>query len=139
MTLFDPTTGAPIPGNNLANANTGISPQALALLNYYPACNVNCSSTDPTVYNYQTISNAGSNNIAINTRYQRQLGQQTGGSPFGRFGGAGGGGRGQRQNANAPPVLRQNINAPTTTRTRPATCATSSCRSAAPLTAMAVR
>ncbi len=107
--LYDPVTGLPIPGNNLAHSTAGISPQALALLNYYPACNVNCTSTDPTVYNYQTISNAGANNIAINSRYQRQLGQQTGGSPFGRGGGGGGGRRGQ--NPNLPPVLRQNINA----------------------------
>ncbi len=110
VALYDPVTGAPIPGNNLANSTSGISPQALALLNYYPACNVNCTSTDPTVYNYQTVSNAGSNNTAINTRYQRQLGQQTGGGPFGGGGGGGGGRRGGG-NANQPPVLRQNINA----------------------------
>ncbi len=108
VSLFDPATGMPILGNNLRNSTVGISPQALALLNYYPQCNINCGSNDPTVFNYQTISNAGSNNVAINTRYQRQLGQQTGGGPFGGFGG--GGGRGGR-NSNAPPVLRQNINA----------------------------
>jgi hypothetical protein len=110
VTLFDPTTGTTngpkVSGNIIAPS--AISPQALALLNYYPQCNINCSSTDPTVYNYQTISNAGSNNTALNFRYQRQLGQQTG-TPFGR--GGGGGGRGQRPNPNAPPVLRQNINA----------------------------
>lgn len=113
VSLFDPQTGMPIPSNNLRNSTVGISPQALALLNYYPQCNINCGSNDPTVFNYQTISNAGANNIAINTRYQRQLGQQTGGGPFGGFGGFGGGGRGGGggRNANAPPVLRQNINA----------------------------
>ena len=115
VSLFDPATGLPIPGNNLRNSTVGISPQALALLNYYPQCNINCGSNDPTVYNYQTISNAGSNNTAINTRYQRQLGQQTGGGPFGGFGGGGGGGGrgggGGGRNSNAPPVLRQNINA----------------------------
>ena len=113
VSLFDPATGMPIPGNNLRNSTIGISPQALALLNYYPQCNINCGSNDPTVFNYQTISNAGANNVAINTRYQRQLGQQTGGGPFGGFGGGGGrgGGGGGGRNANAPPVLRQNINA----------------------------
>ena len=112
VSLFDPATGLPIPGNNLRNSTVAISPQALALLNYYPQCNINCGSNDPTVFNYQTISNAGSNNVAINTRYQRQLGQQTGGGPFGGFGGGGGrGGGGGGRNSNAPPVLRQNINA----------------------------
>lgn len=108
VTLYDPVTGAPVPGNNLASASGGISPEALALLNYYPACNVNCGSTDPTVYNYQTISNAGSNNIAINSRYQRQLGKQTAGGPFGGFQRAGGG---RGQNANQKPVLHQSVNA----------------------------
>ena len=108
VSLIDPKTGLPIAGNNLANSTVGFSPAALALLNYYPACNINCRSTDPTVYNFQTISNAGSNNVAINSRYQRQLGKATPGGPFGR---GGGGPRGQRQSQNAPPVLRQNINA----------------------------
>ncbi len=107
VTLYDPTTGQPIVGNNLANGTLPISPQAMALLNYYPLCNINCSSTDLSTYNYQTVSNAGNNNVAINARYQRQLGQQTGQGPFGR----GGGGLRQRGNQNAPPVLRQNINA----------------------------
>ena len=109
VSLYDPATGLPVSNNNLANASTPISPQALALLNYYPLCNINCDSTDPTVYNYQTISNAGSNNVAINTRFIRQLGQGAG-TPFGGFGGGRGGGGGGR-NSNAPPVLRQNINA----------------------------
>ncbi len=110
ITLIDPKTGLPISGNNLANATIPISLQALALLNYYPACNINCASTDPTVYNFQTISNAGANNVAINARYQRQLGKATGG-PFGGRGGGGGGQRGQRQAANQKPTLRQSINA----------------------------
>ncbi|WP_089843001.1 TonB-dependent receptor [Granulicella pectinivorans] len=108
VTLYDPATGLAIPGNKLSNGTTPISAQALALLNYYPAPNI--QTTDPTAYNYQTISNAGSNNIAINTRYQRQLGQALPpGSRFGRGGGGGGRGAGG-QNRNAPPVLRQNFN-----------------------------
>jgi len=113
--LFDPATGQLIPTNNLAQASIPISPQAMNLLNFYPLCNINCSSTNLSTYNYQTVSNAGSNNVAINARYQRQLGAQTGTGAFGRRGGGGGGGgqrgAGQRQNPNAPPVLRQNINA----------------------------
>jgi hypothetical protein len=115
VTIYNPVTGQPFQNNQIPMCSTTITqacitPQAMNLLNnYYPLPNINALSTDPTVLNYQTISNAGSNNVAINTRYQRQLGQQTAGGPFGGRGG--GGGRGQRQNANAPPVLRQNINA----------------------------
>lgn len=110
VTLYDPKTGLPIPGNKLSNGTTPVSAQALALLNYYPAPNI--QTTDPTAYNYQTLSNAGSNNIAINTRYQRQLGKAQAGS-MGRFGGGGGGrggGGGNGGGGNAPPVLRQNFN-----------------------------
>jgi trimeric autotransporter adhesin len=103
--LYDPKTGQPIPGNNLANATVPISPQALALLNYYPAPNLAVPADDPTAPNYQTISNAGSNNIAVNTRFIRTIGQAVGG-PFGRFGGGGG----RRSGTNAKPTLRQNIN-----------------------------
>jgi hypothetical protein len=102
--LYDPVTGLPIPGNKLASASVPISPVAQALLNYYPAPNIPLNAQG---YNYQTISNAGNNNVAINTRYVRTLGSSPGG--FGGFGrGGGGGGRGG--NPNAPPVLRQNIN-----------------------------
>jgi hypothetical protein len=109
VTLYDPKLGTPIAGNNLANASIPISPVALALLNYYPAPNL--ATTDPTASNYQTDTNAGNNNVAINTRYVRTLGQATN-TPFGAFGGGrggGGGGRGQN-NASTKPTLRQNIN-----------------------------
>ena len=106
VTLYNPTTGQPIPGNNLANDTLPISPQATALLGYYPEPNIRLSNG----YNYQTISNAGNNNFNLNARYVRTLGQAAN-TPFGRFGGGGGGG-GRRNggNTNAPPSLRQNIN-----------------------------
>ena len=106
VTLYDPTTGQPIPGNNLAHASVPMSPQALALLAYYPEPNI----TPTALGNYQTVSNAGSNNFNLNARYVRTLGQAAN-TPFGRFGGGGGGG-GRRNggNSNAPPSLRQNIN-----------------------------
>jgi len=103
--LYDPVTGQPIAGNNLANASLPISPQALAVLNYYPLPNIPLT---PEGDNYQIVSNAGNNNFNLNTRYVRTLGQATN-TPFGRFGG-GGGGRRNGGNTNAPPSLRQNIN-----------------------------
>ena len=102
--LYDPTTGTTTGPLISQNKVTAISPTALALLNeYYPAPNI---PTNAQGYNYQTISNAGSNNVAINTRYVRTLGGSTA-TPFGNFGG-GGGGRGGR--TSGPPSLRQNIN-----------------------------
>jgi trimeric autotransporter adhesin len=104
--LYDPKTGQPIVGNKLSNASVPVSPQAVALLNYYPEPNI---PVNVQGYNYETVSNAGNNNFAINSRYIRTLGQATN-TPFGRFGGGAGGGGGRRGNANAPPTLRQNIN-----------------------------
>ncbi len=112
--IYNPSTGAlittPLP---LCGANNQpqpcISTQAAQILSspgYYPLPNIPTDPTDPTAYNYQTISNAGSNNIAINTRYTRSLGP-AGSTPFGQRGA--GGQRGQ--NRNQKPVLRQSINA----------------------------
>jgi len=99
QTLYDPKTSLPIPGNNLKNAQTPISPQALALLSLYPAPNV--PNAGP-LNNYQTVTNAGSNATTAALRYVRNFGQAGG---FGR-----GGGGGRQQAANAPKTLRQNIN-----------------------------
>ncbi len=84
QTLYDPATGLPIPGNNLKNALTPISPQALALLNFYPAPNV--PNAGP-LNNYQTVTNAGQNGTQASLRYVRNFGQAGG---FGRGGGGGG-------------------------------------------------
>jgi len=104
VTIYDPTTGLPVAGDNLANATTPISPQALALLQYYPAPNIPVNAQG---YNYETISNAGNNVVALNTRYVRTLGGNSG-SPFAMFGGGGGGRRGGA--SNGPATLQQNIN-----------------------------
>jgi trimeric autotransporter adhesin len=96
QTLYDPATRLPIPGNNLKNAQTPMSPQALALLSYYPAPNIPDSGP---LNNYQTVTNAGQNATTAALRYVRNFGQSAG---FGRGGG--------RQAANAPKTLRQNIN-----------------------------
>lgn len=109
--LYDPATGQPLLNNNLANSSVPISPQATALLGYYPEPNITPapSVTGQNYYNYQTISNAGNNNFNLNARYVRTLGQAAN-TPFGRFGGGGGGSRRNGGNTNAPPSLRQNIN-----------------------------
>jgi hypothetical protein len=101
QTLYDPKTGLPIPGNNLKNSLSPISPQAQALLNFYPAPNVPNAGA---LNNYQTVTNAGQNATTAALRYVRNFGQS---NNFGRRGG--GGGR-QQQAANAPKTLRQNIN-----------------------------
>jgi hypothetical protein len=102
VTIYDPATGRAVAGDNLANATTPLSPQALALLQYYPAPNI---PTNVEGYNYETITNAGNNVVAVNTRYVRTIGGK-GGSPFGMFGGGG-----QRGGAsNGPATLQQNIN-----------------------------
>ncbi|HUZ94195.1 MAG TPA: carboxypeptidase-like regulatory domain-containing protein, partial [Edaphobacter sp.] len=95
QTLYDPATGQPIPGNNLKNASTPISPQALALLNFYPAPNVPNAGLRN---NYQTVTNAGQNSTTAALRYVRNFGQSGFGSMF------------RRQAANAPKTLTQNIN-----------------------------
>ena len=106
ITLYDPVTGAALLNNNLANASVPISQTALNLINaYYPLPNIAANAQGN---NYQTITNAGNNSVAINTRYVRTLGSSTN-TPAGRFGGGGGGGR-RNGNSNAPPSLRQNIN-----------------------------
>jgi hypothetical protein len=120
VTLYDPTTGLPF-GCSAGQTNCAtniipairISQQALNLLNQniYPLPNL--TTTDPTANNYQTISNAGSNSIILNARYNRSFGGGTQ-TPFGNFGGGGGGGGrrggGNGGNANTPPVLRQSMN-----------------------------
>jgi hypothetical protein len=96
QTLYDPVTGQPIPGNNLKNASIPISPQALALLNYYPAPNVPNAGL---LNNYQTVTNGGQNSTSAALRYVRNFGQN---NTFGRTP--------RRQQTTGPKTLRQNIN-----------------------------
>jgi hypothetical protein len=97
QTLYDPDTEQPILGNNLKNASVPISPQALALLNFYPAPNVPNAGL---LNNYQTVTNGGQNSTSAAMRFVRNFGQN---NDFGRFGG-------RRQQSNGPKVLTQNIN-----------------------------
>jgi trimeric autotransporter adhesin len=91
VTLYDPMTGLPFKNNQVP-----VSPQAAALLKYYPAPNI--APTGRQGYNYQTITTAGNNAATAALRYVRNFGQ------------GGGFGGGRRQAANAPKTLRQNIN-----------------------------
>ena len=61
VTIYDPTTGAPFPGNMIPLNR--ISPQALSLLQYYPAPNF----LGANAYNYQVplIANTHTDNIRV--------------------------------------------------------------------------
>ena len=89
-------------------ATTGsacITPQALALLAYYPLPNVVPTPTSTT--NYQRVVSPASDSNTIALRYVRNFGQAGGMGFGGGRGGFGGGGRGQQGGAK---TLRQNIN-----------------------------
>jgi trimeric autotransporter adhesin len=90
VTLYNPATGQPFFNNQVP-----VSPQALALLNYYPAPNI--TATGRQGYNYQTVTTAGNNAGTAALRSVRNFGQNNG------FGG------GRRQQS-GPATLRQNIN-----------------------------
>ncbi len=93
--IFDPTTGKQFLGNVIPSAR--LSPQALALLHYYPAPNIPLAGTQG--YNYQTITTAGQNQTQAALRFVRNFGQAP----------AGGGGRRQAASS-GPKTLHQNIN-----------------------------
>jgi hypothetical protein len=90
VTLYDPTTGQPF-----ANNKVPISPQAAALLNYYPLPNIAAAGRQG--YNYQTITTAGSNAATAALRFVRNFGQN---NAVGN----------RRQRTSGPATLRQNIN-----------------------------
>lgn len=98
--LYDPSTGQRFQCNGVMNVICGnrISPEATALLKYYPVPNI--ATVGRQGYNYQTITSAGQNSLSINGRFVRNFGQ----SPsFGGF-------RMRQQQSNGPKTLRQNIN-----------------------------
>lgn len=99
LPIYNPVTGTQYVGSIIPNAQ--ITPQARALLNYYPLPNINGATTQ----NYQEVTTSGTNSTNGSLRFVRNFG--AGG--FGPFGGGGGGGR--RSQANAPKTLRQNFNA----------------------------
>ncbi len=96
ITLYDPKTGLPFPGNVIPGGR--ISPQAQALLNYVPLPNLPGDYED-----YQRLTTAQSNTTVIGARYVRSFGAGSGGSPIvsliRQY--LGQGGNGLRQNINA--------------------------------------
>jgi hypothetical protein len=111
--IYNPVTGQQFVYNSTANvipptgaAGQSISPQAVALLQYFPEPNLAAGST-VNGYNYHLLTTAQSNSTNAGIRYNRSLGAnatQSGGR--GGFGGGGGGRRGGSQNQG----LRQSIN-----------------------------
>ena len=79
--------GQPIPNNNLNQPGLALSAAAANILaNYYPLPNITNVGTQN--YNYQTITNAGSNRDTASLRYVRNFGQNAS-NPFAAFGGGG--------------------------------------------------
>jgi trimeric autotransporter adhesin len=108
--IYDPVTGQQFVYNGTANvippagpAGQSISPQAAALLSYFPEPNLPAGAAIDG-YNYHLLTTAQSNSTQAGIRYNRSLGANAT-QPGGR-GGAGGGRRGGSQNQG----LRQSIN-----------------------------
>lgn len=87
LTIYDPGTGQPIPGNNLANATVPISPQAKALLGnlnggpaLYPLPNLEGS----TRYNYETSLLSDTHQDALQSRLDKTVSHRD--SLYGGFG-----------------------------------------------------
>jgi len=97
--IYDPSTGLQFSSNGTANVipSTRITPQAMALLNFFPQPNL-----PGDVQNYHLLTTAQSNTTQAGARYNRSLGANAT-QPGGR-GGFGGGRRNQNQG------LRQSLN-----------------------------
>lgn len=95
--IYDPATGQQASCNGVLNVfcSGRLSPEALALLNYYPAPSIPVAGNNH--YNYQTVTTSGSNSTQAALRYVRNFGAQP---TFGQG----------RQQTNAQKSLRQNIN-----------------------------
>ncbi|MDR3797496.1 MAG: TonB-dependent receptor [Terracidiphilus sp.] len=105
--IFNPATGQQFIYNSTANVIplTSISPQARALLKYFPEPNLAAGSTI-NGYNYHLLTTGQSNSTNAGIRYNRSLGANAT-QPGGR-GGFGGGGR--RGGGSQNQGLRQSIN-----------------------------
>jgi len=108
--IYNPVTGQQFIYNGTPNVipatgavGQSISPQATALLNYFPEPNLPAGTTI-NGYNYHLLTTAQSNSTQAGIRYNRSLGAHAT-QPGGR-GGSGGGRRGSSQSQG----LRQSIN-----------------------------
>jgi hypothetical protein len=108
--IYNPVTGQQFSYNGRPNvipptgtAGESISPQAMALLNYFPEPNLPAGSTI-NGYNYHLLTTAQSNSTQAGIRYNRSLGANA--AQPGARGGSGGGRRGGSQTQG----LRQSIN-----------------------------
>ena len=99
--IYDPTTGLQFASNGVANVipTVRITPQAAALLNYFPQPNLQSGSQ-----NYHLLTTEQSNTTQAGARYMRSLGANATQPRGGRSGGGGGGRRNQNQG------LRQSVN-----------------------------
>lgn len=88
--IFNPFTGAAIPGNNLQNSGLPISPIAQGLLKYIPLPNL--AGAAPDTQNFHYVTTATNNSDDFNIRMNQSLGAQASRGP-GRF-------RGPRNNLN---------------------------------------
>ena len=70
--IFNPYTGAAIPGNNLGNSGLAISPIAQGLLQYIPLPNLAGAAPDAQNFHYVTTANKDSDDL--NIRVNRSLG-----------------------------------------------------------------
>lgn len=90
--IFNPVTGAAIPGNNLQNSGLTLSPIAQGLLKYIPMPNLAGSTPDTQNFQYVTSTNRSSDDLNI------RVNQSLGASQSPRA--TGGRGRGPRNNLN---------------------------------------
>ena len=109
--IYDPVTGQQFTYNSTPNVipPTGapaqsISPQATALLDYFPQPNLPAGST-VNGYNYHLLTTSQTNSTQAGIRYNRSLGANAT-QPGARGGGGGGGRRG----GSATQGLRQSVN-----------------------------
>jgi trimeric autotransporter adhesin len=102
--IYDPTTFQQFISNGTPNVipSGRITPQANALLNYFPEPNL-----PGDVQNYHRLTTQQSNTTQAGARYMRSIGANA--SPFGGFG-RGGGGAGGGRRAQQSQGLRQSVN-----------------------------
>jgi trimeric autotransporter adhesin len=93
--LFNPFTGAAIPGNNLQNSGLAINPISQGLMQYIPAPNI--AGAAPDTQNFQFVDSVANNSNDLNVRVNQTLGST---QPRRGAQGQGRGNRGPRNSIN---------------------------------------